>query len=299
MKSDNGLIQADTIREHYNQISSAYGLWWGEHMHHGFWDDGESLAEAQVKLIERLAAHAQVPHFARVLDVGCGLGGASLWLARNLDCSVLGITNSPEQAKIARRRAHAAGFDYELRFAVMDANQLDLPRASFDVVWVLECSEHLAERAAFIRNCARVLKPGGVLALSAWLASSDSATPEHARLLTDVCQGFLCPPLATMQDYVGWMEASDFDRVEAEDLTPQVTATWRYFSDYADRWMTKVFLRLSNECTRRCVEAFSAVRRAYAEGALAYGMFTAVKQAPQWRLPEKIEVHARELAAVF
>ncbi len=273
MKSDNGLIQADTIREHYNQISSAYGLWWGEHMHHGFWDDGESLAEAQVKLIERLAAHAQVPHFARVLDVGCGLGGASLWLARNLDCSVLGITNSPEQAKIARRRAHAAGFDYELRFAVMDANQLDLPRASFDVVWVL--------------------------ALSAWLASSDSATPEHARLLTDVCQGFLCPPLATMQDYVGWMEASDFDRVEAEDLTPQVTATWRYFSDYADRWMTKVFLRLSNERTRRCVEAFSAVRRAYAEGALAYGMFTAVKQAPQWRLPEKIEVHAREVAAVF
>ncbi|MBL8187755.1 MAG: class I SAM-dependent methyltransferase [Acidobacteria bacterium] len=146
MKSDNGSIQTDTIREHYNQISSAYGLWWGEHMHHGFWEDGESLAEAQVKLIERLAAHAQVPHFARVLDVGCGLGGASLWLARNLDCSVLGITNSPEQAKIARRRAHAAGFDYDLRFAVMDANQLDLPRESFDVVWVLECSEHLAER---------------------------------------------------------------------------------------------------------------------------------------------------------
>ncbi|MBL8187754.1 MAG: hypothetical protein JNK38_07085 [Acidobacteria bacterium] len=101
-----------------------------------------------------------------------------------------------------------------------------------------------------------------------------------------------------MRDYIGWMEAGGFDGIEAEDLTPQVTATWRYFSDYADRWMTKVFLRLSNERTRRCVETFGAVRRAYAEGALAYGMFTAVKP-PQWRASEKIEVHAREVAAVF
>ena len=281
MNSDTSLILTDAIRNHYDHISGAYHAWWGEHMHHGYWEDGESLAEAQVKLMERLTAQAQIPHFARVLDVGCGLGGASLWLARNLDCSVLGITNSPEQAKIAQKRAHSAGLNPQVRFAVMDANRLDAPRDSFDVVWVIECSEHLNDRPSFFRRCERVLKPGGVLALSAWLAAADLPSPERTRLISTVCRDFLCRPLATMQDYVEWIEASGFAPVTVEDLTHQVEKTWVHFAALADRWLTKAFLRLSDERTRRCVAAFETVRQAYSEGALVYGMFTAEKRLRQ------------------
>ncbi len=286
----NSQISVDAVRDLYDRISGAYHAWLGEHLHHGYWENAESFAAAQERLVERLAERARIPHFARVLDVGCGLGGASLWLARKLDCSVVGITNSPAQVMIARKRARKAGLDHDARFTVMDANRLDLPRESFDVVWVIECSEHLANKPGFIRNCARLLKPGGVLALCAWLAADDIAKPELAQLVSGVCRGFLCPPLATMRDYTGWMAACGFDQIEAEDLTHQVEGTWAHFAALADRWLTKTILRLSDERTRRCVKAFSTVRQAYAEGAMAYGMFTAKKPVRQCWPPEKVNV---------
>lgn len=270
------------ISDHYNRVSGLYRLWAGDHMHHGYWENAESLAAAQERLIERLVARARIPRFARVLDVGCGLGGASLWLARNLDCSVVGITNSPAQVVIASKRARKAGLDHDARFATMDANRLDLAPESFDAVWVVECSEHLADKLGFFEGCARVLRPGGVLALSAWLAVDDCVSPEQSRLISDVCRGFFCPPLATMQDYVGWMRVCGFASVEAEDLTDYVEETWERYTAFADRWLTKALLRVSDASTRRCVETFDTVRRAYAEGAMVYGMFTARK--PCWTL---------------
>jgi tocopherol O-methyltransferase len=294
MDSDTRLIRPDTIRDHYDHISGMYRAWWSEHMHHGYWEDGESLAEAQVRLMERLATQARIPHFARVLDVGCGLGGASLWLARTLACSVLGITNSPAQAKIAQRRAHSAGLSHQVQFAVMDANRLDAPRESFDVIWVIECSEHLDDKPGFFKQCVRALKPGGVLALSAWLAAANCLSPERARLISAVCRGFLCPPLATMDDYLAWLEAGGFAPVTVENLTHQVEKTWVHFTALADRRLTKAFLRLSDERTRRCVASFETVRQAYSEGALVYGMFTAEKPLRRWSLAAEATVGREE-----
>ena len=278
----NSQINANAISDHYDRISGVYRAWLGEHLHHGYWENAESLAAAQERLVERLAERARIPHFARVLDVGCGLGGASLWLARKLDCSVVGITNSPAQVTIARKRARMAGLDHDVRFTVMDANRLDLPQESFDAVWVVECSEHLADKPGFFEGCARVLRPGGVLALSAWLAADACVSPEQARLISDVCKGFFCPPLATMRDYAGWMRVCGFASVEAEDLTDHVEQTWARYTAFADRWLTKALLLVSDASTRRCVETFDTVRRAYAEGAMVYGMFTARK--PYWTL---------------
>src|SRR3954468_14084158 len=93
------------IRDHYDRLSPFYARFWGEHIHHGLWQDGESPAEAQQKLVEELAQRAGIPHATRVLDVGCGMGGSAFWLARELGCSVFGITLSPVQVAIATKRA--------------------------------------------------------------------------------------------------------------------------------------------------------------------------------------------------
>ncbi len=71
----------DAIRGHYSRLSIFYWLLWGEHIHHGYWNDSESTLEAQLNLIRRLARQAGIRHGARVLDIGCGLG-SSFWLAR-------------------------------------------------------------------------------------------------------------------------------------------------------------------------------------------------------------------------
>lgn len=103
-------IAPNAIRDHYDILAPYYHRFWGDHIHHGFGENGESLPEAQLNLVEKLAACARIPRGARVLDVGCGVGGSALWLGRELGCSVLGITVSGVQVEIARRAAAAAGF---------------------------------------------------------------------------------------------------------------------------------------------------------------------------------------------
>jgi tocopherol O-methyltransferase len=83
-------------------LSFLYRLFWGEHLHHGYWDNNESVPRAQIQLMERWAERAGIPRGARVLDVGCGLGGSALWLAEQYDCEVTGITISPVQARMAQ-----------------------------------------------------------------------------------------------------------------------------------------------------------------------------------------------------
>jgi tocopherol O-methyltransferase len=54
-------VEIDHIRKHYDRLSFLYRLFWGEHLHHGYWDADQSAAQAQVRLMERLAEQAHVP----------------------------------------------------------------------------------------------------------------------------------------------------------------------------------------------------------------------------------------------
>jgi tocopherol O-methyltransferase len=271
--------EVDAVRDHYDRISVFYRALWGDHIHHGYWENSESPKVAQVKLVERLAKRAGIVRGSRVLDVGCGVGGSSLWLARNLDCEVVGVTISPVQAEMATEKARKEGLDERARFEVLDANHLDVEPESFDAVWVIECSEHLMDKARFIESCARALKPEGTLALCAWLAGEQAkATTEGAHLIEVVCDGMLCPSLASLQDYVEWMRDSGFDEIEAEDITGNVEETWRRCAALARRPEIKALLMVSDARTRRFVQSFDAIQQAYKRGAMAYGMFTAKKR---------------------
>lgn len=270
-------FDADAVRDHYDRLSIFYRALWGEHIHHGFWENGETPATAQVKLVERLAARAGVPRNAHVLDVGCGLGGSAFWLARNLGCSVLGLNNSSVQVAIAAKKACAEKLEERVRFKLFDANLLESLDANFDVVWVIEASEHLIDKAGFIRNCARLLKPSGTLALCAWLKADRLASASQARLITDICQAMLCPHLASVRDYTDWMRAVGFIQIESEEITPHVKETWMRCEAIVRRTEIRALLCATDERTRRFVESFALMRKAYDEGAMAYGMFKARK----------------------
>src|SRR5262245_26130180 len=131
-------ISSDSIRNHYDKCSGLYEKLWGPHIHHGLWSGGESVADAQIRLIERLAKAAGVPQGADVLDAGCGLGGSSLWLAREKNCRVTGVTLSPVQARRATARMEAAGVSARVRILRADLEKWEPETASFDVVWSIE-----------------------------------------------------------------------------------------------------------------------------------------------------------------
>ncbi len=262
------------IRKHYDALSGFYQLLWGPHIHHGYWEDDESPAEAQVKLIEHLAARLQIARDHRVLDIGSGLGGSACWLAKTFDCSVLGLTLSPVQVQAARKRAADEDVNDRVSFTEHDANRLDLLPETFDRIWIIECSEHIHDKQTFFGDCARLLRPGGRLGLCAWLRG-DTEDPDHDGLVREVCEATLCPSLLTMDEQVAMLKRAGFDDIVADNATSNVLPTWERCNRLVSSPLAQMFLHTKGRKLRRFVNSFKLIEKGYREGAMAYGMITA------------------------
>ncbi|MEN6425325.1 MAG: class I SAM-dependent methyltransferase [Phycisphaerales bacterium] len=264
------------IREHYDVLSGFHQSLWGPHMHHGYWEGGESPAEAQVKLIEELAARLQIAPEHRVLDIGSGLGGSACWLAKTFGCSVLGLTLGATQVQAAQKHAAQEHVDDRVSFREHDANCLDLLTEPFDRVWIVECSEHIHDKQAFFNDCARLLRPGGRLGLCARLRG-DTERPEHAQLVRDVCEAALCPALLTMDEQLSTLEAAGLQVVQADNIAANVLPTWEHCNKLVTSPVARMFLYTKGSKLRRFVDSFPLLERGYREGALAYGMIVAAR----------------------
>lgn len=127
-----------------------------------------------------------LPHLhsgLRVLDLGSGPGTITLDLARLVaPGTVVGIDASAEVVEDARARAIAAGVD-NVAYEVGDAYALDLPDDSVDVAHAHQLLQHVGDPVAVIRELARVVRPGGIIALrdivyggAVWYPLSDGLT---------------------------------------------------------------------------------------------------------------------------
>src|SRR5205085_8325745 len=145
----------EAVQEHYDLASPYYEKLWGKHLHHGFYQTGEeSKEEAAENLIEFLVERAGIREGARVLDVGCGIGGTSAWLSERLGCEVTGITISPIQIRMATEATRH--LSNRPTFMLDDANNLSV-NGSFDIVWAVEVLSHLYNRGEFFRRMSRLL----------------------------------------------------------------------------------------------------------------------------------------------
>ena len=135
------------IIEHYDVVSPYYRSLWGEHLHHGYWIRGdESKETAQVQLIEHLAQVADVKPGADILDIGCGFGASSLYLAKHYGAHVTGITISPVQVEMAVKAAAVEHLD--AKFLLMDAEAMNFQK-QFDTLWSVESISHYQDLPAF------------------------------------------------------------------------------------------------------------------------------------------------------
>lgn len=269
-------VSKQAIRQHYDLATPFYRLLWGPHIHHGLWEGDCTPGAAQARLIDRLASEAGVSPGDAVLDVGCGQGGSSIELARRYGCVVTGLTLSPVQRLWASLSASWQGVGRRARFLRADAETVCLQPAAFDVVWNVECSEHLFDKPGYFRRAAGWLRPGGRVALCAWLAGD---SPDGDGQALAVCEHFLCPSLGTAADYRGWMAGAGLAHRAFADLTPQVARTWEVclwrVRASGVRWLA----RLGGRPMRNFVAHFETLLGAYRSGAMRYGLFVAEKPA--------------------
>ncbi len=155
------------------------------------------------------------------------------------------------------------------------------------MVWSIECTEHLVDKQAFFRRAAGWLRPGGRIAIGAWLAAEDAAIPRKRQQVEQVCQAFLCPSLASFSDSRGWMQAAGLTMEHCHDWTARVAHTWEICRTRSDRLHVE---RLAGWVDRRQAEFvahFATLLAAYQHGAMQYGYLVASRPAPEEDISEE------------
>lgn len=278
-------ISKTAIRGHYDLATPFYRLLWGPHVHHGLWDESTerplSARAAQERLIDTVADLATITHQDRVLDIGCGMGGSSIHLASRRGCFVTGITLSGIQQQWASWAAWTRGVRSKTRFLQGDVEAASFADAEFDVLWSIECTEHLADKATFFRRASNWLKPGGRMVICAWLAAEDAARPEKRRQVEQVCEAFLCPSLGSFSDYTRWMTESGLIVDATSDWTAAVARTWELCIARVEQLSLQRLAGWIDPAQADFLRHFPTLLSAYRSGAMQYGCLLAHKPAAQ------------------
>jgi SAM-dependent methyltransferase len=136
------------------------------------------------KVPDYLYAFLERENVEKILDIGCGIGKLSLDLAQK-GYSVTGVDINEDAIRLAK--THAEKFPlskHQLKFLVGDAIRLDLDDSPFDAILlqlVISIIGTKKERERLIQRISFLLKPGGILYLSA-SGASDEINPRYAEL---------------------------------------------------------------------------------------------------------------------
>ncbi|BAY91899.1 MULTISPECIES: methyltransferase domain-containing protein [unclassified Tolypothrix] len=270
----------------YQQIQQFYdassGLWeeiWGEHMHHGYYGpDGtekKDRRQAQIDLIEELLHWAEVETAENILDVGCGIGGSSLYLAEKFHAKATGITLSPVQANRATERAQKLNLSDRSQFLVADAQEMPFADNSFDLVWSLESGEHMPNKIKFLQECYRVLKPGGKLIMVTWCHRPiDNAplTDDERKHLHDIYRVYCLPYVISLPEYAAIANQISLKNVRTADWSKAVAPFWDFVIDSA--FTPKAIWGLLTAGWTTIVGALSLglMSRGYQSGLIRFGL---------------------------
>ncbi len=263
------------IREHYDLGSEFYKKFWGKHIHHGYFETGkESKEVAAEKLIKLLVKHGNIKKGSRVLDVGCGVGGTSIWLAQNLGCKITGISISPVQIDMAKK---AVGkMKNAPQFFVQDANDLNNLEGKFDVIWAVEMISHLKNRADLFKNFERLLAKGGKICITDWMKDDKISQSRRKKFIEPIEKGMLVD-LPDLSEYKEHFDANGLRLKYYEDINEFVSKTWDMSLGYLKSPALWKLAKDHRKEFSEFVKSFYAIRKGFKEGSFRYGIFVIEK----------------------
>ncbi|NET57740.1 MAG: methyltransferase domain-containing protein [Symploca sp. SIO2E6] len=276
----------DQVQQFYDASSGLWEQVWGEHMHHGYYGptgrEKKDRRQAQIDLIEELLSWSGVEQAEQILDVGCGIGGSSLYLAQKFNANATGITLSPVQASRATERAQEAGLASRVQFQVADALKMPFADESFDFVWSLESGEHMPDKEQFIRECYRVLKVGGTFLMATWChrpitSATGELTADEQQHLQEMCRVYCLPYVISLPEYEAIAGNLSFQNICTADWSDAVGPFWDMVIDSAFEPTVILGLLQSGWSTIEAALSLRLMSRGYERGLTHYGLLCAHK----------------------
>jgi cyclopropane-fatty-acyl-phospholipid synthase len=156
----------DANEQHYEVPTAFYQRCLGPHLKYSscLYPTGqETLGEAEAHMLDLYVERARISNGHDILELGCGWGSLSLYLAERFpESRVTGVSNSRTQRDYIHAEASKRGIT-NLQILTADMNNFDLPDGLYDRVVSIEMFEHMKNYQHLLANISRWLKPEGLL----------------------------------------------------------------------------------------------------------------------------------------
>lgn len=286
------------IQQFYDESSPLWERTWGEHMHHGYYGSTgqhkKNRRQAQIDLIEEALTWTDVRSAATILDVGCGIGGSTLYLAEKFNAKAVGITLSPVQAQRAAERATEKGIALKawenfaevnapaVQFQVTDARATPFPDNAFDFIWSMESGEHMPDKQRFLQECYRLLKPGGTFLMATWCHRSTdnlagALTSSEKQHLDWLYQLYHLPYVISLSGYAELAARVGFTDLTTADWSAQVEFFWQDVVQSALSLDAIVGIAQAGSETIRGTAAIALMTSGFSRGLIRYGLLSGSK----------------------
>lgn len=212
---------------HYDLSGDLYNLFLDSDKQYScayFDDPGDTLEAAQARKKQRIGNKLRLSAGQRVLDIGSGWGGLSLFLADRWDVEVIGLTLSEEQLRVSRARARDAGLEDRVRFELRDYRE---QTGTFDRIVSIGMFEHvgLNHFPSFFNKLSELLADDGV-ALLHTIGRADGPGVTDPWIRRYVFPGGYCPALS---EVFGPVERAGLWTTDVEVLRLHYAETLRHW----------------------------------------------------------------------
>lgn len=178
------MFQEKDIADYYDQTISHYNMWWNLNdnlaLHFGYWDENtRNFNQALRNTNHVMASLAGIQPHHKVLDAGCGVGGAAFYLAEKIGCDVTGITLSQRQLMLALKYQKQFQLEGKTSFYIQNFLSTNFNNNSFDVYWACESSCYAHDKAVFLREARRILKPSGKVIIADYFLTEEGKVDKN------------------------------------------------------------------------------------------------------------------------
>ncbi len=218
----------ETIIKYYDRTTSVYEkYWYGDSesyaLHYGFWEkDTKTFSESLINTNKFLAEKLKIKSSDTILDAGCGVGGSTIWIAKNFQAKVTGITISETQVHQAAKLAKLNKVEQLVDFKVRNFLDTKFPDESFDIIWAIESVCHAQKKEEFLKEAFRLLRKGGKIIIADAFQQREFQNASEEEMVRIFNEGLALPNIAKINDFKEYMNRVGFENIQFYNKTEAI-----------------------------------------------------------------------------
>ena len=232
---------------YYDLVTDFYEYGWGSSFHFAPRVPGESFKESLVRHEHNLARALGLKPGMVVADLGCGIGGSLLEIARFSGARIVGVNSNAYQLDRARRYTEEAGLTHLADYLHCDFLDVDAPSESFDAIYSIEATCCAPDKLSIYGEAFRLLKPGACFSAYEYCMTDrfDSQDPLHLRIKADIQLGGGLLVIDNRHTVDDALRTVGFEVLETRDLAVQAGPSIPWYEPLAGSGVSLASFRSS------------------------------------------------------